>query len=214
MAVVSLLPNMIIELVLGRRSVRTRVLRCLGQDVYLEALADIESELTPMPGQTFQIVWSADDMRWGQFARMVNVLETLPIMRVNLEGKPFPMEQRAVPRVRVTVPVEYGIPRRERYLTTTLDLSIAGLRFPSAIPLWPDLSLTLGLRLGNELLNVKATVIRVDKRPRDFRGRLGWETAVRFVGMAYEDRSTLERFVKEHLRAAENRRRSSSGKMP
>ncbi len=213
MAVVSLLPNMIIELVLGRRSVRTRVLRCLDQDVYLEALADIESELTPLPGQSFQIVWSADDIRWGQVARMINVLETLPIMRVSLEGKPFPVEQRMVPRIRVTVPVEYGIPHRERYLTTTMDLSVAGLRFPSAIALWPDLGLTLGLRLGNDTLQVKATVVRVDKHPRDFRGRLGWETAVRFVGISYEDRCTLERFVVRHLQVAEPRRRKGWGKM-
>ena len=201
MAVVGLIPNIMVELIIGGRFVRTRVLRCLGRDVYLEALSDIESELTPVPGAVFQISWVEDDMRWAQPVRMVDVLETLPIMLVNLDGEPKPLDQRKMPRIQVTVPVEYGIPRRERYLTTTLDLSVAGLRFPSAIPLWTDLDLLLSLRLGGEAIDVRATVIRADKKPRDFRGRQGWETAVRFVGMGQGERRTLERFVMSQVKS-------------
>ncbi|MCL4520574.1 MAG: PilZ domain-containing protein [Firmicutes bacterium] len=191
---------MTIEMVMGKRLVRTRVLRVLGRDVYLEALPDIESELTPLPGQAFEMVWMDDETRWSQSARMKDVLETLPIMLVNLEGKARVSDKRQVPRVRVTVPVEYGIPHRERYLTTTLDLSVAGLRFPSVIPLWVELDLSLVLRLGPETLSVRAKVVRADKTAKDFRGRQGWETAVRFLSLGYRERGILEQFVRSHLK--------------
>lgn len=201
MAVVGLLPNMMIDLLIGTRSVRTRVLRVLGRDVYLEALPEIESELTPIPGQDFRIAWLEDDMRWSQAARMQDVLETLPIMLINLEGKPQPMDQRRVPRIKVTVPVEYGIPNRERYLTTTLDLSSAGLRFPSAVLFWVDLDLALSLRLGARTLDVRAKIVRIDKQVKDFRGRPGFETAVRFVGLGYQERARLEQFVQANMKS-------------
>lgn len=200
MAVVGLLPNMMIDLLIGTRSVRTRVLRVLGRDVYLEALPEIESELTPIPGQDFRVAWSEDDMRWSQAARMQDVLETLPIMLINLEGKPQHMDQRRVPRIKATVPVEYGIPNRERYLTTTLDLSSAGLRFPSAVLFWVDLDLALSLRLGARTLEVRAKIVRIDKQVKDFRGRPGFETAVRFVGLGYQERARLEQFVQAHMK--------------
>lgn len=191
--------NTIVELVIGGRSVRTRVLRCLGKDVYLDALPDIEAELTPAPGEIIELVWVEDEMRWRQCARMVDVLETLPIMLINLLDRPKAADQRRMPRTRVTVPVEYGVPRRERYLTTTLDLSASGLRFPSAVPLWEGLDLALTLRLGTEVVETRATVVRVDRKPRDFRGRQGWETAVRFVRMGRDERAKLEAFVLRHL---------------
>lgn len=194
-----LLPNMMVDIVIGSRSARTRVLRVLDRDIYLEALADIESELTPTPGQRFELGWIEESARWSQAARMQDVLETLPIMLVNLEGEARPSDQRRTPRVQVTVPVEYGIPNRERYLTTTLDLSEAGLRFPSAIPLWTDLNLVLGLRLGTDALKIRATVVRTERRAKDFRGRPGWETAVRFLSVGAQDRLVLQRFVSAHL---------------
>ena len=205
-----LVPNMMIEMVIGTRSVRTRVLRVLGRDVYLEALPDIESELTPVPGQVFEVVWLEDEMRWSQSARMKDVLETLPIMLINLEGKPRTSDQRQVPRVKATIPVEYGLPHRERYLTTTIDLSVGGLRFPSVIPLWVDLDLTLVLTIGSETVVVRAKVVRADKHPRDFRGRPGWETAVRFVGVGTRERAILETFVFTHLKPQRSRAHAES----
>lgn len=203
--------NTSVELIIGTRQVRTRVLRCLGKDVYLDALPEIEAELTPAPGEIIEMVWVDDDMRWRQAVRMVDVLETLPIMLVNLIDRPKTADQRRMPRTRVTVPVEYGVPRRERYLTTTLDLSASGLRFPSAVPLWEGLDLALILRLGTDVVETRATVVRVDRQPRDFRGRQGWETAVRFVRLGRAERATLEAFVLRHLDtgAPRTRRRSS-----
>jgi hypothetical protein len=196
---VGLLPNMMIEILVGTRTARTRVLRVLGRDLYLEALAESDSDLTPALGQEFRVAWFDEDMRWVQAARMQDVLATLPILLVNLEGKATRGDQRRVPRARVTLPIEYGIPRRERHITTTLDLSVAGLRFPSAIPLWHGLTLDLAVRIGGELMRVRATVVRVDKEPKDFRGRRGWETAVHFVGLSRRERAYLESFVTAHL---------------
>lgn len=196
---------MMIEMVMGTRRARTRVLRVLGRDVYLEALADVESELTPLPGQQFELTWLDDDTRWSQSAQMKDILETLPIMLVNLEGKPKVSDKRQVPRVRVTVPVEYGIPHRERYLTTTLDLSVAGLRFPSAIPLWVELDLNLVLRIGTETVAMRAKVVRAEKIAKDFRGRQGWETAVRFLNLGYRERGILEQFVREQMKSSKKR---------
>ncbi|MCL6563175.1 MAG: PilZ domain-containing protein [Firmicutes bacterium] len=206
-----LIPNLPVEIGVGSRTVKTRVIRLLGnKEVYLDAIPELESELTPVPGSQVEIIWTEDDRRWRQSGKVVDILDPLPIILLQMVGEPVHQELRAYPRVKVGVPLEYGLMRQPtQWMTTTIDLSAGGLRFPCAFEVWPGLHLRLRLRIGGETLSLVGAVTRAAARPREWRGRLQWETAVHFVSPSPGARQVLQRFVDQ-----ERTRQSARGPRP
>lgn len=192
--------NDAVELIMGPRKMKSRVIRRLGSDIYLEALPDMESELTPPRGSQVCIAWIEDDARWNQSVEVMEVLDPLQILQVKLQGKPSREEQRAHTRVKVGIPLEYGLPRDStQYMTTTLDLSVVGLRFPCVFQVWQGLNLRLKLRLGQELIPLLGEVIRFSSQAREFRGRMQWEVVIRFIHISPTARRALNQFIAQEI---------------
>ena len=180
------------------RVVPTRVIRRVKQEIYLDALKDHDMELTPLPGQVVHVRWAADDFLYEQAASILEVLDPIAIIVLKLTGQPRVTEQRGSLRVKVTVPLEYGLvrPDSEILMTTTLDLSASGLRFPSAVQVWSGLHLKMRLRIGPGEVAVIGQVSRVSPKAREVRGHRTWETAVTFLQLRPQDRKLLEGFVR------------------
>lgn len=190
--------NQPVQLVLQRRVVRSRVIRTMKQEVYIDALRDEEMELTPLIGDKIAVRWAEDDVLYQQIGRVSEVLDPIPIIVVHLEGPPRVVEFRQATRVRVGLPLEYGLlrPDSEMLVTTTMDISSTGLRFPAAVKLWMGLELRLRVRVEQRILEVTGKVVRVAPKARELRGRQSWETAVQFTKIAPGDRKLLEQYVR------------------
>ncbi len=197
----------------AEHAVATRVIRRVRQELYLEALRDHELEMTPMPGCEIAVQWASDECRYEQMGRITEVLDPVPIMVMTLHGPARIIERRGNMRLRVAVPVEYGLVRAEgeRILTTTLDLSATGLRFPCALDVWKGLHLKMMLHLGSSELNMTAQVSRVALKVREIRGKATRETAVTFVQIPLGDRQIIETFIQRHHRRQQDRLRAESG---
>lgn len=195
--------NETIQLVLRDQRISSRVIRRVRQEIYVDALRDQDMALTPLPGQTVPILWNRDETLYQQLAFVVDVLDPIPIIVMRLEGEPDVVEQRKALRIKMAVPLEYGLirPGSEMFVTTTIDLSATGLRFPCALQFWVGLELRLIIRLEGQPIEVPARVVRVAARPREIRGRKSWETAVQFLRISLKDRRIVEQFVrKQHQR--------------
>ncbi|OLZ11841.1 pilus assembly protein PilZ [Sulfobacillus thermosulfidooxidans] len=188
--------------------VSTRVIRRVRQEVYLDALKDHDMELTPLPGTTITIRWPFDDLLYEQQGVITEVLDPIPIIVVKLQGQSKVIEQRGSLRVKVQVPLEYGLirPDSELLMTTTFDLSATGLRFPSAVELWRGLHLKMRLRLGTDEVILLSQVTRVATKPREIRGKKTWESAVTFIQIKPQDRTLIERFVRGQYHRQQTRR--------
>ncbi len=196
-------PNQSVHIVFTNRTVQSRVIRAVRDEVYIDALRDAEMELTPLPGQKISIRWSEDETLYQQFARVTDVLDPIPIIVVKMEGVPRVVEFRKSFRVKVALPLEYGLvrPDSEMLVTTTMDVSSTGLRFPSAVKVWNGLELKMRLRVEQRILQVVGKVVRVSAKPREVRGRQSWETAVQFTHISLSDRKWLEQYVRrQHAR--------------
>ncbi len=195
--------NQPIQIVFQNRSVPSRVIRSVRDEVYIDALRDAEMELTPLPGQKVPLRWSEDETLYQQFGKVTDVLDPIPIIVVKMEGTPRVVEFRKSFRVKVALPLEYGLvrPDSELLVTTTLDISATGLRFPSAVKVWAGLELRMRLRVEQRALEVIGKVVRVAPKPREVRGRESWETAVQFTVMTVPDRKWLDQYVRrQHQR--------------
>ncbi|MDA8194437.1 MAG: PilZ domain-containing protein [Thermaerobacter sp.] len=195
--------NQPVHLIVRQRAVATRVIRCVRQEIYLDALRDNEMELTPLPNSRVPVRWILDDVLYQQVGLVLDVLDPIPILVMKLEGVAEVLEHRGALRVKVQVPVEYGMlrPGSDMLVTTTLDLSSLGLKFPSAMRVWQGLELRMTLRVETDTFSVVGRVVRVASQPRDFRGRKSWETAVQFIRISSQDRQQIERYVKrQHQR--------------
>lgn len=190
--------NQPIQIVFANRAVHSRVLRIMRNEVYIDALRENEVELTPMPGRKVPLRWSEDETLFQQFAVVTDVLAPIPIIVVRLEGSPRVIEFRKSFRVKVALPIEYGLvrPDAELLVTTTQDVSSIGLRFPSAVKLWTGLDLRMRMRVDNRSIDIIAKVIRVAIKPREVRGRESWETGVQFTTIAAADRRFLDEYVR------------------
>ncbi len=188
--------------------VSTRVIRRVRQEVYLDALKDHDLELTPLPGTTIVMRWPYDDLLYEQRGIITEIIDPIPIIVVTLQGTSRIIEQRGSLRVKVQVPLEYGLVRSdsELLMTTTFDLSATGLRFPSAVELWRGLHLKMRLRIGTEEVLLLSQVTRVAPKPREIRGKKTWESAVRFIQIRPQDRHLIERFVRSQHHRQQARR--------
>jgi len=195
---VALEANQSVIIVLNQRTVTSRVIRCIRNEVYMDALKETETEFTPMPGQKISLRWSEDQSLYQQFALVTDLLDPIPIMVAKMEGTPRVVEFRQSFRVRMQLPLEYGLvrPDSELLVTTTQDISATGLRFPSAVKLWMGLELRLRVRLEQRAIDIIGKVVRVALQPREVRGRESWETAVQFTALAADDRKFLDQWVR------------------
>jgi len=195
---VALEMNQPVQLVLPRRVVRSRVIRTMKHEVYIDALRDEEMELTPLIGDKVAVRWAEDDVLYQQTGRVSEILDPIPIIVIRMEGPPRVVEFRQATRVRVGLPLEYGLlrPDSEMLVTTTMDISSTGLRFPAAVKLWMGLELRLRVRVEQRILEVTGKVVRVAPKARELRGRQSWETAVQFTKIAPGDRKLLEQYVR------------------
>lgn len=191
--------NQPIQIVYKSRTVRTRAIRVMRTELYLDALRDAEMELTPMPGQRVALRWSDDETLFQQFAKVTDVLDPIPIIVVKLEGRPQVLEMRQSARIKVALPLEYGLvrPNAQLLMTTTLDISATGLRFPSAMMVWTGLELRMRLRIEQHTIGIIGKVVRVSPKARIVRGRESWETAIRFTMMMGSDRRLLEAYLRQ-----------------
>ena len=166
----------------GGRSFRTRVIRRLGAEVYLDALREGDASFTPEPGQTLELRYGDEVRFWTQLVRVRDVLDPIPIMVVTLVAEPRRLEQRHAMRANLLVPLEYALVRNdaEVYATTTLDLSTIGLRFPCVFRPWTGLDLRMRLTLNRTPVPLIGRVARVSRAPAQIRGHLAWETSVQF----------------------------------
>lgn len=197
-------PNQIIHIVYQNRLVTSRVIRSVRNEVYIDALHDAETELTPMPGQKVPFRWSEDDALYEQEGLITDVLDPIPIMVVHMEGKPRVVELRKSYRIKAVLPVEYGLlrPDSELLVTTTLDISLTGLRFRSGVKLWNGLEMKMRVRIEQRTIEMAAKVVRVAPKPREIRGRESWETAVHYLHMSANDRAWLEQYLRrQHARS-------------
>ncbi|PSR23344.1 MAG: PilZ domain-containing protein [Sulfobacillus acidophilus] len=195
--------NQPIQIVVANRIVPTRVIRSMPNEVYLDALKDTEVELTPLPGQKVPLRWAEDETLYQQFAMVTDVLDPIPIIVVRLQGTAHVVEFRKSFRVKVSVPIEYGLvrPDSELLVTTTQDLSATGLRFPSAVRLWTGIELRMRIRVESRPIELVGKVVRVAPKAREVRGRESWETAVQYTAITTADRRWLEQYVRrQHTR--------------
>ncbi len=191
--------NQVIQIIFANRTVPSRVIRVMRHEIYIDALRDMEVELTPLPGRKIPLRWADDDTLLQQFATVIDVLDPIPIMVVKLEGSPRVIEFRKNFRVKIGLPIEYGLarPDSELLVTTTQDISSTGLRFPSAVKLWAGLDLRLCVRVENRGIEMVAKVVRVSAKPREVRGRESWETGVQFTTINTQDRRFLDQYVRQ-----------------
>lgn len=189
--------NQTVQLLSHGRALDSRVIRRVRQEIYIDALRDMEMEFTPLPGRIIDIRWVSDDTLWAQQGAVLDVLDPVPIIVVQLRGNPVVVEFRGSLRVKVAVPLEYGLPRpdSEMFLTTTYDLSASGLRFPCAVQVWTGLQLRMSLRVEGREIKVLAKVVWVSQKAREIRGRKSWETAVQFLQIVPRDRRAIDEFV-------------------
>ncbi len=189
--------NQSVQLFSHGRTLDSRVIRRVRQEIYIDALREMELEWTPLPGRIIGIRWVRDDTLWAQEANVVDVLDPVPIIVVHLIGNPTVVEFRGALRVKAAVPLEYGLPRpdSEMFLTTTYDLSSTGLRFPCAVQVWTGLQLRMSLRVEGREIKILAKVVWVSQKARDVRGRKSWETAVQFLSIVPRDRRAVDDFV-------------------
>ncbi len=189
--------NQTIQLVSHGRALESRIIRRVRQEVYIDALREMEMEWTPLPGRTVDIRWVSDDTLWTQTAGVLDVLDPIPIIVAMLKGNPEMVEFRGSLRVKVAVPLEYGLPRpdSEMFLTTSNDLSATGLRFPCAVQVWTGLQLRMSLRIEGREVKVLAKVVWVSQKAREVRGRKSWETAVQFLQIVPRDRRAIDEYV-------------------
>lgn len=190
--------NQPVHLMINQRAVASRVIRCVRQEVYIDALRDNEMELTPLPGTRIPIRWVEDETLYEQMGQVHDVLDPIPIVVVHLQGEPVVVEQRQSLRVKVGVPLEYGLvrPGADMLVTTTIDLSATGLKFPSAVRVWPGLELRMRLRVDGREFEMISRVIRVANQPREIRGRKSWETAVQFIRFTPEAHRHIMGFIR------------------
>lgn len=190
--------NQTVQIVFANRTVSSRVIRIMRHDVYIDALRDTEVELTPLPGHKISLRWSDDESLFQQLALVMDVLDPIPIIVVQLEGSARVVEFRKSFRVKVALPIEYAMVRRDSELlvTTTQDISAIGLRFPSAIKLWTGIDLRMRLRVESHAIELIGKVVRVAPKPREVRGRESWDTAVQFTAIAAADRKFVEQYVR------------------
>ncbi|MCY0878378.1 MAG: PilZ domain-containing protein [Firmicutes bacterium] len=196
-------PNQPIQIVFQTRVLRSRVIRSLRDEVYIDALREPDIDLTPMPGQKIPLRWAEDDTLYQQIALVTDVLDPIPIMVVKLLGQPRVIEFRQSFRVKVALPLEYGLvrPDSELLVTTTFDISATGLRFPSAVKLWVGIDLRMRVRVEQRAIELIGKVVRVAPKAREVRGRQSWETAVQFTVITASDRKWLESYVRrQHQR--------------
>lgn len=189
--------NQTIQLLTHGRALESRVIRRVRQEVYIDALRDMEMEWTPLPGRMVDIRWVSDDTLWTQTAEVLEVLDPIPIIVAMLKGDPEVVEFRGSLRVKVAVPLEYGLPRpdSEMFLTTSYDLSATGLRFPCAVQVWTGLQLRMSLRIEGREVKVLAKVVWVSQRAREIRGRKSWDAAVQFFQIVPRDRRAIDEYV-------------------
>ncbi len=189
--------NQTVQLLSHGRALDSRVIRRVRQEIYIDALRDMEMEFTPLPGRIIDIRWVSDDTLWAQQGAVLDVLDPVPIIVVQLRGNPVVVEFRGSLRAKVAVPLEYGLPRpdSEMFLTTTYDLSASGLRFPCAVQVWTGLQLRMSLRVEGREIKVLAKVVWVSQKAREIRGRKSWETAVQFLQIVPRDRRAIDEFV-------------------
>lgn len=189
--------NQTVQLVVRDRALGSRVLRRVRQEIYIDALQDMELEWTPMPGQPVQLRWVSDDTVWAQAAEVLDVLDPVPIIVVRLSGSAVAIEFRGSLRIKVGVPVEYSLPRpgSDTFLTTTYDLSATGLKFPCAVQVWTGLQLRLSLRVDGQEIRALGKVVWVSQKSREVRGRKSWETAVQFLQISTKERRAIDAFV-------------------
>ena len=131
---------------------------------------------------------------------MTDVLDPIPMIVARLQDTPKVVEFRKTFRVKVAIPMEYCLvrPNSEVYLTTTQDISVKGLRFPSAIKLWAGISLRVRVWVENRDIKV----VHVTGKARELRGRESWETGIQFSAISLPDRRFLEEYVRrQHARA-------------
>lgn len=186
---------------LGSTAARTKVIRRLGKDFYLDALREGDKSLTPHRGEQIEMRFGQDNRYWAMPIEVVDVLEPLPILIVKQAGPPQGIESRQVPRARIQIPLEYTLqkPGADVFATTTLDLSATSLRFPSVFRTWVGLELRMTLRLAQLSLNATGRVVRVAPRLAKFRGRDAWETAVQFVNISPDARKVIHDTVMQAL---------------
>lgn len=187
---------------IGARNFRTRVIRCLGPDVYLDALREGGTLFAPEPGQAVAIRYGDAIRFWTQMARVRDVLDPIPILVVTLTGEARRLEQRQAMRANALVPLEYALMRSgaEVYATTTLDLSTIGLRFPCVFRPWTGLDLRMRLTLDRVAVPVIGRVARVARGVAQIRGHQAWETAVQFQSPTPLARRQIEAAVSQALR--------------
>jgi hypothetical protein len=193
-----------VQLIIAGVALPTRVMRRLGNELYLDALREGDQAYTPSPGQTLQIRYEDDLSYWSQNVTVVDVMDPIPLLIVKLVGPPQEIEVRAMPRAHIGVPLQYSLmrPMAETYTTTTLDLSATGLRFPCAFQPWLGLDLRLALRVDRQELILVGRVVRVASAT-EMRGRPAWVTAVQFVAPPPSTRHRISDLVLRTLVRAE-----------
>jgi c-di-GMP-binding flagellar brake protein YcgR len=189
--------NQPVQIVVDGHVVRSRVIRHVKDEVYIDALSDEDVDRTPRIGQTVWIRWADDDTLYQQSAVIRDILDPVPIMVAVLRDRSTVIEFRQAPRIRVGLPLEYGLkrPGSEIFVTTTMDISSQGLKFPAAQKYWLGLELRCRIRVDKRVMDLSARVVRVSNKPKEIRGRMSWETAVQFVTLLPDDRKWLEQYV-------------------
>ncbi len=185
-----------VYLVLGSQSLATRIIRREENDLYLDAVRDVDAVLRAR--QAVWLRWAYEDGLLQQAVRVLEVLDPLPIVHVRLEGRAEAVEPRATPRVRAALDMEYGLvmPRSDHAVATTWDVSAEGLRFLAPVEMWPGLDLEIRLHLDGRSWLLLARVVRVTpwRRPRD--EARGFHIAVVFIKPPRAARLALDRFVR------------------
>ncbi len=102
------------------RSFRTRVIRRLGAEVYLDALREGDASFAPEPGQTLELRYGDEVRFWTQTVRVRDVLDPIPIMVVTLVAEPRRLEQRHAIRANLLVPLEYALVRSDAEVYATM----------------------------------------------------------------------------------------------
>lgn len=193
--------NQEVQLVVEGQIGRTRVIRRLGREIYVDALREGDKLMTPVPGQALELRFGDDFRFWSAPVVVADVLDPIPILVVRMMGPAHRIELRTAIRARLLVPLEYSLLRAntEIFTTTTLDLSASGLKFPCSFRTWLGLDLRMVLRVDQTDVALIGRVVRVAPRPTQFRSRTSWETAVQFVAPSPAARKRINELVKREL---------------
>ncbi len=196
----------------SKEVVSTRVVRKLGQYLYLDPLRDYEAVLTPPCGAWVRLVWSDEDGAYDCEGTVTEILSVVPIIVIALTGNPRSIEQRARRRIAVAVGLDYAMLRAdaEHFLTATRDLSADGLRFFSAWEPWKELHLRMRLILASGDVSLLSKVTRVGTHPQEVRGKPAWDTAVSFMQITGHDRACIEQFVQAQYQRQRQRKHRNS----